>query len=179
MRLIVRSCSIVRGPALPLMISGALATSLTPSALSATPRARGHAAGVISASDTAELRYDPRTSEGATLIEEGQAKGSLPGWIKAEINTGTGATFSGSFQFRTLGGVINGRGRARLSGSKSNGIESFAGSMTVTGGTGRYLHVRGSAGLYGLFYRRSERDRTGHLHHTYDVTVQTTGTIHD
>ena len=33
----------------------------------------------LNATDTAHLRYNPKYSEGATLIEEGSATGSLPG----------------------------------------------------------------------------------------------------
>jgi hypothetical protein len=44
--------------------------------------------------------------------------------------------------------------------------ESFRGSLTVTGGSGRYAHARGRAGLYGVYDRK-----TGNL------TVQTTGRL--
>jgi len=38
--------------------------------------------------------------------------------------------------------------------------------VTVTGGTGRFVHAHGHTGLYGTF------DRT-----TYALTIQTTGTL--
>jgi hypothetical protein len=32
---------------------------------------------------------------------------------------------------------------------------SFRGSLTITGGSGRYAHAGGSGELFGVFYRRS------------------------
>ena len=43
---------------------------------------------------------------------------------------------------------------------------SFKGTLTITGGTGRYAHAHGSGAFYGVFYRRS-----------YAITVQTEGTL--
>ncbi len=75
-----------------------------------------------------------------------------------------GATFTGSFTIYTRGGTITGHGTATPHGS---GIyESFAGTLVVSGGSGRYTHARGRAGLYGTFDRDS-----------YGLVVQTTGTL--
>ena len=123
-----------------------------------SPTARS--ARTLSAADTAHLHFNAAGSEGATLLEEGLAKGTLPGRMRAHLRIE--ATFTGSFVLYTSGGSIKGRGSAKPSGSGR--YESFRGSLTVTGGTGRYAHAHGQAGLYGVFDRK-----------TYGLTVQTTG----
>ncbi len=75
-----------------------------------------------------------------------------------------GATISGNFTIYTKGGSIKGHGVATPHGA---GIyESFAGTVTVTGGSGRFVHAHGHTGLYGTFDRN-----------TYALTIQTTGTL--
>ncbi|HEV3071781.1 MAG TPA: autotransporter [Solirubrobacteraceae bacterium] len=119
-----------------------------------------HMARALNATDTARLRYI--SSSGSLLFEEGTARGTLPGSMRAHCNLG--ATFSASFTIYTHGGTITGHGTATPHGS---GIyESFAGTLVVSGGTGRYVHAHGHAGLYGTFNRR-----------TYALTVQTTGSL--
>jgi hypothetical protein len=121
-----------------------------------------HASRTLSVTDTGHLRYNAKGSEGATLLEEGSATGALPGRMKAHLLIE--ASFTGSFVLYVNGGSIKGRGSAKPSGSGR--YESFRGSLTVTGGTGRYAHAHGQAGLYGVFDRK-----------TYALTVQTTGRL--
>jgi hypothetical protein len=139
--------------------AGAPATA-APTVSRGRPTARS--ARVLNATDTARLTYNARESEGATLIEEGVAKGKLPGTMRARLSI-EGA-FSGTFVLRTSGGTLKGRGTATPSGSGR--YESFHGSLVITGGTGRYAHAHGKAGLYGVFDRN-----------TQGFTVQTTGSI--
>jgi hypothetical protein len=115
---------------------------------------------VLKASDTAHLRY--LSASGSLLFEEGQTTGTLPGRMRAHVNVG--ASFSGSFTIYTPYGSIVGHGSATPHGSGT--YESFAGSLTVSGGSGRYAHARGHAGLYGTFDREN-----------YAFVVQTTGTL--
>jgi hypothetical protein len=142
-----------------------LLASLHAAASAAPPRgdvraARAHAARALRATDTATLRYIK--SSGTILLEEGTATGSLPGTMRAHCDLG--AILSASFTIYTHGGTIKGHGTATPHGS---GIyESFGGTLTVDGGTGRYAHARGHAGLYGTFNRR-----------TYALVVQTTGAL--
>jgi len=100
--------------------------------------------------------------EGAELYEEGPVTGSLPGSMRAQLDTGS--VFSGSFTIHTHGGSITGHGGATPHGSGR--YQSFGGSFTVTSGTGRYIHVKGRAGLYGLFDRRTD-----------SVVIQTAGKL--
>ena len=75
-----------------------------------------------------------------------------------------GATVYASFSISTHYGSISGSGSGELGGT---GIwASFAGTMTVTHGTGRYSHAHGHGGFYGVINRRN-----------YASTVQTTGTL--
>lgn len=75
-----------------------------------------------------------------------------------------GATLKGTFTIYIKGGTIKGHGEATPHGAGV--VESFAGSLIATGGSGRYAHAHGRAGLYGTFNRNS-----------YALTVQTTGTL--
>lgn len=122
------------------------------------PQAR--TAHALKASDTAHLRY--LSASGSLLLEEGRATGALPGKMRARVDIG--ATFTGSFTIYARGGSIRGRGTATPHGSGK--YESFAGSLVVSGGSGRYAHAHGRAGLYGTFNRD-----------TYAFLVQTTGTL--
>lgn len=109
---------------------------------------------------TAHLRY--LTAKGAYLLEEGSASGPLAGIVKARVRFT--ADISGSFAFYPHGGSISGYGSARL--HESGTYVSFGGTVTITGGTGRYAHARGGGGLYGIYNRR-----------TLALTIQTTGSL--
>jgi hypothetical protein len=122
----------------------------------------GHATRTLNATDTGHLKYNSRDSEGATLVEEGKATGKLPGSMVARLTIE--GTFRGSFVLYTTAGTIKGHGTATPSGSGR--YESFRGSLVVSGGTGRFAHAHGRAGLYGVYDRN-----------THNITVQTTGTI--
>lgn len=125
---------------------------------SASGRKAVIAARTLNATDSAHLHYV--SGSGSELFEEGAASGSLPG--KMQLHGEVGPTLSASFTVFLRGGTISGRGTAKAHGAGR--YESFAGSLTVTGGTGRYAHAHGHGGLYGVFDRRS-----------YALTVQTTG----
>jgi hypothetical protein len=146
-----------------LLGGGALASPTTTAAGAAGVRAapRAHAANALKARDTAHLRYI--SASGSLLYETGSAAGTLPGSMRAHVNIG--ATIAGNFTIYTRGGAISGRGAATPKGS---GVyESFAGSLRVSGGTGRYRHAHGTARLYGTFNRNS-----------YALVVQTVGTLY-
>jgi hypothetical protein len=142
-------------------ILAAYASRLWTVSAQATPTA--YAAHTLRATDTAHLHY--LSSSGSQLVEEGPGTGTLPATVKGRFEVS--ATMTGTFTIlpRSGGGTIRGHATATLNGSNSS--PSFAGTLTVTGGTGLYAHAHGTAGLYGVFYRR-----------TYALTVQTTGTLH-
>lgn len=131
-------------------------TMSIPVAVAANAQSRG----MLTATDTAHLHYV--SASGSLLFEVGRATGTLPGSM--EVHLRIGATFSGRFTIHVHGGSIHGYGSALPKGS---GVyESFAGHITVTGGTGRYRHARGTGKLYGTFNR-----------HTYALLMQTAGTL--
>jgi hypothetical protein len=118
------------------------------------------AGAALRAADTAKLRYVGAVGE--QVYETGSARGTLPGGIRVHMTFAT--TFSGSFSIYTRGGRIDGHGRARPHGE---GVyESFAGTLVVSGGTGRYRRAHGTARLYGTFNRDN-----------YALTIQTAGTL--
>jgi hypothetical protein len=150
-----------------LLATDGASSAALPAAASSTPahaeqvKPRALAAGALKATDTARLHYI--SASGSLLYEEGAAAGTLPGSMRVHFNVG--ATLSGSFTIYTRGGTITGHGSATPHGS---GVyESFAGSLVVAGGSGRYAHARGKAGLYGTFNRNN-----------YALVVQTVGTLH-
>jgi hypothetical protein len=149
------------GLSLLALLAGMLGPAAQPAgATNANNVAATIASHVLNATDTAHLHYV--NGSGAELFEEGSASGSLPG--KMQLHGEVGPTLSASFTVFLHGGTISGRGTAKAHGAGR--YESFSGSLTVTGGTGRYAHAHGRAGLYGVFDRRS-----------YALTVQTTGRL--
>jgi hypothetical protein len=143
--------------------AGWLATatrSVDASAYATKPAGRAHAARVLKATDTAHLHYV--SSSGSLLLDEGKATGTLPGSMRVRLNLGT--TFTGTFTIYASGGSIEGHGSATPHGSGT--YESFSGTLTVTGGSGRYAHAHGRGGLYGTF----DRDN-------YALVIQTTGSL--
>jgi hypothetical protein len=119
-----------------------------------------HAAATVKITDTADLHY--AGGSGSLLHESGAVSGTLPGSMKANCSIGTVLTTN--FTIYAHGGTITGHGTATPHGSGT--YESFAGTLIATGGTGRYAHAHGRAGLYGTFDRKN-----------YDLTVQTTGKL--
>lgn len=119
------------------------------------------AARALQAHDSANLHYV--SASGSTLYEVGSASGTLPGSMRVHMQLST--KFTGSFVIYAQGGNITGHGSATPHGSGT--YESFAGTLSVTSGTGRFGHAYGTAKLYGVFDRRS-----------YALTIQTAGTLH-
>jgi hypothetical protein len=102
-------------------------------------------------------------TQGEVLLEEGPAKGALPGTVK--VRFAVGATVTGSFTiYPRGGGSISGNGSARL--HSTGAYASFGGSMYVSHGTGRYAHAHGRGGFYGTVARR-----------TNALVIQTTGRL--
>lgn len=118
------------------------------------------AARTLNVTDEARLHY--HESAGSSLIEEGRATGGLPGAVKVHFTVGP--TVSASFTISTRSGTLIGHGSGVLHSSGT--YASFRGTMSITRGTGRYLHAHGHGGFYGVLNRK-----------TYALTVQTTGSL--
>jgi hypothetical protein len=121
---------------------------------------RAQAARTLNGTDTAHLHLVHQDE--TVVYEEGTATGGMPGHMKAELTIGP--TFTGNCTVYAPGGSITGHGIATPHGSGR--YQSFHGSLLITGGTGRYAHVHGRAGLYGTFDRR-----------TFALVLQTTGNL--
>jgi hypothetical protein len=134
-----------------------VATAIAPDAGAASARE----ARTLNVTDTAHAHYVKEV--GSMLLDEGTAKGGLPGHVSARFDVGATAV-SANFTIRARGGTISGHGAGKLHGVGAT--VSFGGTMTITHGTGRYAHARGHGGFYGTLNRR-----------TYATVIQTTGTL--
>lgn len=153
-----RELGALGGALLALLACGLPAAALAQGRHEARPSAR--TARALRATDRANLHYIK--ASGSILYEEGRATGTLPGRMKVHLTVE--GVMRGSFTIYLRGGTINGHGEGVPHGS---GVyETFAGWLTVTGGSGRYRHAHGHARLYGSFNRNS-----------YALTVQTSGTL--
>jgi hypothetical protein len=142
---------------------GAPAKAASPASVHSPASVRGGARAatrLLNATDTAHLHLVK--SPGTLLLEEGPASGALPGSVKARCDVGP--TVTAKFTIYTHGGTIRGEGSGKLSPSGEQA--SFGGSMTVTGGSGRYAHAHGHGGFYGVLNRYSDA-----------MTIQTTGAL--
>ena len=119
-------------------------------------------ARTLNVTDTAKLKLLKVTGKGA-LIETGTAHGGLPGTVRVEFDVEP--TVSASFSIAAQAGTIMGHGTGKLHGTGR--WASFGGQMTVTHGTGRYVHASGHGGFYGIIERK----------YPYEATVQTTGSL--
>lgn len=159
-----RTSVIGRRRSVALIGTGILALAMAAGASgSASGRPAAHAARVLSVRDEGRLHFTK--SSGEVIIDEGRASGSFPGWIRARFLYNGEPTVTAHFTISGAGGSISARGSGRLS-SPTSPSPSFHGTMSVTGGTGRYAHVHGSGELYGVYYRRS-----------YALTVQAIGKL--
>jgi hypothetical protein len=138
---------------------GAFAAGAPPSNSFGAEGARG--ARTLRAVDTAHLhRVHCSCSE---ILEEGEAKGTLPGWVRAYVTVGAPIVVRFTIIVRG-GGTLSGEGSGKPKGNPAE--PSFAGTMTVTRGTGRYRHAHGKGDFYGTLNRS-----------TYAAVMQTTGTL--
>jgi hypothetical protein len=119
-----------------------------------------HAARTLDGTDTAHLHLVHQRE--TVVFEEGAAGGAIPGHMRAQLEVGS--VFTGTCTISTGAGTITGHGRATPHGSGR--YQSFSGTLTITGGSGRYAHAHGQTGLYGTFDRR-----------TFALVIQTSGRI--
>ncbi len=113
-------------------------------------------AGTLSINDKAHMSLTG--GSGNTLLEEGNATGTLPGKAKVSLTLtiAAAAAATSSFTIYPSGGSIAGNGRIRTHLSTSGRYESFSGSLSVDHGTGRYAHAFGMGNIYGVLDRRHD-----------------------
>lgn len=129
-----------------------LGVGMSPAAWALSGDPAAHTARALNVHDEGRLHYVK--SSGELIIDEGHASGTFPGWIKVRFLYNGEPNVSAHFTISGSGGTISARGTARLS-SPTSPSPSFHGSMTITGGSGRYAHIHGGGELYGVYYRRS------------------------
>lgn len=105
------------------------------------------------------------SSSGSQLIDEGPAFGTLRGRVQLHFTYDGSPSVSARFTIFGAGWSIRARGQGRLSNPTSP-TPSFRGSLTISGGSGRYAHARATGELFGVFNRR-----------TYGLTVQAIGKL--
>src|SRR5277367_6014215 len=129
----------------------ALSNARTARSLSAAITARE--ARAVSVNDNGYLHL--LHASGEILTEEGPISGTLPGTANVRLDVGS-ETITATFTINTTGGgSISGTGRAKI-GSDGR-YTSFAGTLSVTRGTGRYARARGAGKLYGEIERKYDK----------------------
>lgn len=128
-----------------------------------TPITRAYTSRTLNVRDEGHLRYIK--SSGSVIIDEGRATGTFPGKVKVRFSYDGEPTVNARFTISGADGSISARGTARLN-SLTSLTPSFTGTMTITGGSGRYAHIHGGGGLYGVYSRRN-----------YGLTVQAVGKL--
>jgi hypothetical protein len=147
-----------------LALASAVAAQIGAPAWASTSKSRGRTARVLRVRDEGHLHYVK--SAGEVIIDEGHASGSLPGRVKVRFLYNGEPTVAARFTIYTSAGSISARATARVS-SVTSRSPSFRGTMTITGGSGRYAHIHGGGELFGVYYRRS-----------YALIVQAIATLH-
>ncbi len=146
-----------------LALAALLSQGLAHTPALASSQVRARSARLLKVNDSGHLHL--LHAYGEVIDEEGKASGSLPGTVFVHMTVGA-ANVTASFSIRSEGGgSIEGHGQAVL--HSSGRYSSFAGTLSVSRGTGRYSHAHGQGKLYGTI----ERTKTKHL------TVQTIGTL--
>ena len=84
----------------------------------------------------------PHSHHSFTLNEAGSASGTLAGPIYIHLNVASTNRVTAEVSLYPRGGSVT--GYATASYRPSGGVATFSGTMSVTRGTGRYDHARGS-----------------------------------
>src|SRR5664279_5695483 len=120
----------------------ALAAFLGAAFLGATASraATAHAARTFSLSESGHLHLTSHHK--FTLNEQGSASGTISGTIYIHLNVVSTNRVTAEVNIYPSGGSLT--GYANASYHPAGGVASFNGTMTVSRGTGRYSHARGS-----------------------------------
>jgi hypothetical protein len=146
-----------------LAVAGGLIAAGTPAACLADG-ASARIARVLSVRDEGHLHFT--RSSGSQIIDEGFMSGTLHGSTRVHFTYSGEPTVSARFTVYGSGWSMSGYASGRLN-NPSSANPSFRGSLTLTGGSGRYAHAHGSGEMFGVFNRR-----------TYGLIVQAIGRLH-
>jgi hypothetical protein len=103
---------------------------------------------------------------GVEIFEEGKCVGTYPGTGKSHLEF-SGGHLSGSWSLATHGGIVRGRTQGKVTGPSARPLVRFAGTVRITGGTGKFANASGTLRLTGTL-RRSN----------YAIVEETSGRVH-
>jgi hypothetical protein len=103
---------------------------------------------------------------GTEVTEKGVAKGTYPGPATTRLLF-RGNDMDGNFSLHTSGGIVRGRTNAKAVGSTARPLVQYAGTVTITGGTGRFRTASGTLKMTGTMRRINNA-----------VYEKTTGIVH-
>jgi len=140
-------------PPVQRVLRRGIATAVALLALAGSLASAADGARTVRVDDTGYLRL--AHASGEELSEAGAISGTLPGTASVHLHVGA-ETVTASFTIDVRGGgSISGTGLAKI-GSPGR-YTSFAGTLAVTGGTGRFAHAHGQGKLYGVIERKSDK----------------------
>jgi hypothetical protein len=116
------------------------------------PTAGDASARVISVKENAS--FLPEGNIGVKVVEQGSGSGTFNGSVSSHL-TINGSSISGTFTFKSRSGTISGRTSANVVGQAARPIVSFAGSLSVTSGSGAYARSAGRLSVSGTIRRRN------------------------
>lgn len=98
-----------------------------------------------------DLKVVSRTGGGTKFVHTGAATGTFAGSVRSRITLAHSVVLSGVVTIRARGGTVRMKvdGRARSLSLRTK----FNGTATITGGTGKYAHAKGSGQFTGVVNR--------------------------
>jgi len=121
------------------------------------------AASAVSLNERGQLHLTSR--HGFTLDEQGSASGSVNGPIYVHLKIVSTSRVIAEVNLYPHGGSISGQASANY--RRGSSTASFAGTISITRGTGLYAHAHGSGLSFSGTIRRSDEA----------ITVQVRGTV--
>jgi hypothetical protein len=160
------------GAAMSMLILGANISHASRMPRSRIPRSYGEGSHVPVATPASALyvkeiaRLLPVGSVGTRVKEKGHCAGTLNGAVSSNLVI-SGSHISGTFVLTTRNGRIDGHTSATVVGQAAVPVVRFAGSLSVTGGSGSYARATGHVSIKGTIRRRN-----------YELLEEVAGTLH-
>lgn len=104
-------------------------------------------------------------SPGTEITEKGTSYGTYRGSVQSHLKF-AGGHISGNFVLHTHGGIVRGNTNGTVVGKSAQPVVSFAGTVSIIGGTGSFAHASGQLHLKGSI-RRSN----------YEIYEETSGRV--